>query len=128
MLPILYYEDGSGAQRPDIRMQKSGPYFSRAPHSRATHGTLNICFGSFIFRISEIKYPEVVPGSTVFAQGFLYNTEAKECHCTKTQELDPARRLSLRITGSGLSGPYTYFVTQVLESVISPYYDSLFAP
>ena len=70
----------------------------------------SITFGCFVFRLSKIKYPEVVPGSTVFAQGFLYDTEAKECYCTKTQELDPARRLSLRITGSGLSRPYTYYV------------------
>jgi hypothetical protein len=69
-----------------------------------------ISFGCFVFRISKIEYPEAVPGSTVFAQGFLYNTEAKECYCIEAQELDPARRLSPRITGSGLSRPYTYFV------------------
>ena len=71
-------------------------------HCSNQYGSRNISFGCFVSRISKIKYLEVVPGSTVFAQGLLYNTEAKECFCTEIQELDPARRLSLRITGSGL--------------------------
>jgi hypothetical protein len=69
-----------------------------------------IIFGCFKFRISKTKYPEVVPQSTVFAQGFLHEGTAKECYCSETEEADPARRFCLRITGSSLGRPYSYFI------------------
>lgn len=72
--------------------------------------TYYISFGSVPFRISKKKYPEIVLGMTVFAQGILYEGRASACYCTETQELDPARRFCLRITGLSLSRPFTYFV------------------
>ena len=69
-----------------------------------------ITFGCFRFRISKRKYPEVLPQSTVFAQGFLHEGTAKERYCSDASASDPARRFCLRITGSSLGQPYTYFI------------------
>lgn len=78
------------------------------------NGGRSINFGCLRFRISKRNYPEVVPQSIVFAQGFLHEGSTKECYCAETEESDPAsdpaRRFCLRITGSSLGRPYTYFI------------------
>lgn len=69
-----------------------------------------ICFGSFRFRLARRKYPEVLTTREVFAQVFLEEGSASECYAIDSTSSDPARRLSLRITGKVNERVFVYFV------------------